>query len=58
MFAQQMEFRKVVENRDPKVVEECAMRFACPVITLDGTLPVSENLQKITDNLDLISREE
>ncbi len=58
MFAQQMEFRKVVENRDPKVVEECVMRLACPVIPLDGTLPVSENLQKITDNLDLISREE
>ncbi len=54
MFTQQMEFRKVVENRDLKAIEECAMRFACPVITIDGILPVTENLQKITDNLNLM----
>lgn len=54
MFTQQMEFRKVVENRDSKTVEECAMRFACPVIPIDGTLSVTENLEKIMDNLNLI----
>ncbi len=54
MFAQQMEFQKVVESRDLKAIEECAMRFTCPVITIDGILPVTENLQKITDNLNLM----
>lgn len=53
MYTQQMEFRKVVENRDPKAVEECARKFACPVIVLDGTLSVTENVKKIMDNLDL-----
>ena len=47
MFAQQMEFRKVVENRDSKTVEECAMIFVCPVITIDGTLSVKDNLEKM-----------
>ena len=47
MFEQQMEFRKVVENRDSKAVEESAMRLACPVIIIDGTLSLSQNLEKI-----------
>ena len=51
MFVQQMEFRKVVENRDSKAVEECAMKFSCPVIVIDGTLSVKHNLKKIIDNL-------
>lgn len=51
MFAQQMEFRNVVENRDSKVVEECAMKLGCPVIVIDGTLSVIYNLEKIIDNL-------
>ena len=55
MFTQQMEFRKVVENRDSKAVEECVKKFTCPVITLDGTLSVMENLEKIIDHLNLTS---
>ncbi len=51
MFAQQMEFRKVVQNRDSKAVEECAMKLGCSVIVIDGTLSVIQNLEKITDNL-------
>ena len=51
MFAQQMEFRNVVEHRDSKVVEECAMKLGCPVIVIDGTLSVIHNLEKIIDNL-------
>lgn len=47
MYEQQVEFRKVVKNRDAKAVEECAERFLCPVIVLDGTLPVEENLEKV-----------
>ncbi len=51
MFEQQMEFRVVVKNRDEKVVEECARKLDCPVIGLDGTLLVEQNLMKIIDNL-------
>jgi len=51
MFAQQMEFRKVVKNRESKAVEECAMKLGCPVIVIDGTLSVIHNLEKIIDNL-------
>lgn len=47
MYEQQREFRKVVENRDIKTVEECAKKFKCPVIVLDGTLPVNQNLARV-----------
>ena len=53
MHTQLMEFRNVVKSRDSKAVEESAKRFACPVIMLDGTLPVTENIKKIIDNLNL-----
>ena len=52
MFAQQMEFRNIVKNRDVKAVEECAKKFTCPVIVLDGTLPVEQNLDVVLANLD------
>lgn len=47
MYEQQREFRNVVENRDIKTVEECAKKFKCPVIVLDGTLPVNQNLERV-----------
>lgn len=50
MFSQQMAFRKFVENRDSKAVEESAMKLVCPVIVIDGTLPIIHNLEKIVDN--------
>ncbi len=50
MFSQQMEFRKFVENRDSKAVEESAKKLVCPVIVIDGRLPVIHNLEKIIDN--------
>lgn len=53
MYMQQMEFRNVVKNRDSKAVEESAKRLSCPVIMIDGTLPVTENIKKIIDNLEL-----
>ncbi|WP_349670608.1 AAA family ATPase [Lacrimispora sp.] len=51
MFAQQMEFREIVINRDLKKVEECAVKLGCPVIVIDGTLSVMHNLEKIIDNI-------
>ena len=51
MYIQQMGFREVVENRDPKTVEESAKRLQCPVIVLDGTISVEENLERIMEHL-------
>jgi adenylate kinase family enzyme len=51
MFAQQMEFLEIVKNRDPKEVEECAMKLGCPVIVIDGTSSVIHNLENIINNL-------
>lgn len=42
-------------TRDSKAVEECAMKFECPVIVLDGALPVTHNLIKMIDILNLSS---
>lgn len=47
MYAQQKEFREIIKNRDSKAVEECAKKLACPVIVIDGILPVIQNLEKI-----------
>ena len=51
MYIQQMEFRKVVENRDPKTVEESAKRLKCPIVVLDGTISVEENLERIMEHI-------
>lgn len=51
MFAQQMEFRKAVENRSLKSVEESIKNLSCPVIVIDGTLSVTKNLERIAASL-------
>ena len=51
MYTQQAEFRKVVENRDSKSVEESAKKLSCPVIVLDGALPVAKNLEKMLEEV-------
>ncbi len=51
MFAQQEAFRKVVENRDSKSVEESTRKLQCPVIVLDGTLPIAKNIENILEYL-------
>ena len=55
MFTQQMEFRELVKSRDLKLVEESAKKLRCPVIVIDGTLPVAENLEIVLDNLNRIA---
>lgn len=47
MYLQQMEFRTASKNRDPKEVEESAKRLNCPIVVLDGTKSVEENLKRI-----------
>lgn len=51
MYMQQMDFRKVVENRDSKTIEESAKRLKCPIIVLDGTISVEENLEIIMKHI-------
>ena len=52
MFIQQMEFRNVVKNRDPKLVEVCAENLSCPIIVLNGMLPIKQNLAEILSNIE------
>lgn len=49
MFARQEAFRKKVQSRDPKAARENAKELGCPVVVLDGMLPVEENLSKMMD---------
>ena len=47
MFLQQLEFLKIVESKDSKLIEECVVKLDCPVIVIDGTLSVLHNIEKI-----------
>lgn len=47
MSERQEAFRELVKKRDPAMVEESAKRMSCPVITLDGTLPLEENIAEM-----------
>lgn len=47
MYEQQKEFRRVVADREENSLEECAAKLPCPVIVLDGTMPVEENIEII-----------
>ena len=49
MYEQQEEFRKAVASREEKSLEECIQKLFCPVVVLDGTLPVESNIQKIKE---------
>lgn len=51
MYKGQMDFRKWVESRDLSSLEESALKLLCPVIVIDGTLPVSQNLEKMIEIL-------
>lgn len=51
MYAQQADFRRTVEQRDSKAVEETARSLSCPVIVLDGTLPLTDNLARMEEQL-------
>lgn len=47
MFERQESFREMVKSRDAHMVEESLQRLHCPVIPLDGTLPLAENVKKM-----------
>lgn len=52
MHEQQIEFQNVVQNRDERMVEDSAKRLKCPIIVLDGTADIMDNLDKIINIID------
>ena len=51
MYEQQKAFREMVAGRDSKAIEQTVARLHCPVHSLDGTLPVEENIARILNHL-------
>ena len=49
LFAQQEAFREMVKKRDPQIVEKSVAKLLCPVILLNGALPVEENVKNMVD---------
>lgn len=56
MFSQQQAILKMVEGRDLQSVSEWAEKLGCPVIDVDGTLPVAENLERMMGYLKEMDR--
>ena len=55
MYEQQLEFRNVVRNRDERTVKESVKRLKCPIVVLDGTADITDNLNKIISAIDNLS---
>ena len=51
MYEQQVDFRRMVETRDPASASQSAEKLPCPVIKLNGTAPVEENIAAILAHL-------
>ncbi len=51
MYEQQADFRRMVETRDPSAASQSAEKLPCPVIKLNGTAPVEENIAAILSHL-------
>lgn len=47
MYEQQKEFRNKVAERTKDSIAESAKNLRCPIIVLDGTLPIEENVEII-----------
>lgn len=54
MYLQQIDFKHMVGKRDEIVVEESIRNLKCPVIIMDGTCSIDDNLGKIMDRLGII----
>ena len=51
MYEKQENFRALVSQRDPATVEASLATMPCPVVRLDGTRPLEENLAKMREAL-------
>lgn len=53
LYEQEQQFFSFVETRSESTVEEWLKTVNCPVIRVDGTIPVEENIRYITEQLKL-----
>lgn len=53
MHLQQLAFKKAVEDKKAKIVEDSVAKLKCPVIVIDGTLPISQNIDFISEELNI-----
>ena len=49
MFDQQKQFREMAKSRDFRTVEESVKKLGCPVVELDGMLPIEENIRRMME---------
>ena len=52
MYSQQEDFRKMVIEKNEEIVYASAQKLKCPVIMLNGTKPVDNNIQRVLEALD------
>ena len=60
LYEQEENFFHFVESRDESIVEEWIKFLKCPVIRIDGTMPIDENVKLIIEyiqNKDLFIKE-
>ena len=51
MFAQQAAFLRTVSSREERMVPDSLAGLTCPIVPLDGTLPVSEMIRQMLKKL-------
>ncbi|MBE5783106.1 MAG: hypothetical protein E7329_07295 [Clostridiales bacterium] len=51
MYAQEEAFRAMAAGRDERMVGESLKKLSCPVIILDGTLPITKNVKIMIDTI-------
>jgi len=57
LYEQEARFFELVRTREENMVEDWARYLTCPVIRIDGTKPVEENVNLIVEQMDLRRRE-
>ena len=51
MYAQQLKFRELIRGKDDSAVKKSIEKFSCPVIAIDGALPVEENIETMLSHI-------
>lgn len=47
MYESQIKFREFASMRDVGMLKRCALKYSCPILTIDGTEKIPENLNRI-----------
>ncbi len=56
LHEQEMAFLELVKARDESLVEDWLRTLSCPILRLDGTQPVQENVQLLSQQLQAIQK--